>query len=341
MIAAIDWASFLTDGELPALLSDPRVIAALIFVAAAGLIISIWAVARRIRGADAELEARLRSLEQLGVRPTDQLSILRDTDVARGALNRWLRDLSLANRLQRFIAQSGSEMGIGEFLGFATLIGLVVGATVYFSVWQDVRAFIFGIAAAGILPMWIAHRRAARMAKFSEQIPDAMDLMAGSLRAGHAYSAAVQVVADELTEPIATEFQTMAEEYRVGLSHRECLERLLTRVDHPDLHLFAVSVLIQTETGGNLAEILDGLAATVRSRFKLVGKVRAITAEGRLSGIILAILPVVVGAVLAVLNPKYFEPLIKERVGHIAIAVALFLQWIGYLWIRKITRVGE
>ena len=163
--------------------------------------------------------------------------------------------------------------------------------------------------------------------------------MVSSLRAGHAYTAAVQVAAEELDDPLAGEFQLMADQYRMGLGQRECLKLLLERVNTPDLRLFATAVLIQIETGGNLAEVLERLAEVIRARFKLAGQIQAITAEGRLSGAILGFLPIAVGITITILNPEYLKPLFSERLGIAMLAVALGLEFLGFLWIRRIVEV--
>ncbi len=131
----------------------------------------------------------------------------------------------------------------------------------------------------------------------------------------------------------------MTDQYRVGLGQRECLNLLIERVDTPDLRLFATAVLIQLESGGNLAEVLEKLAEVIRARFRLAGQVRAITAEGRLSGAILGLLPIAVGIVITLLNPEYLKPLFTEIPGLLMLAAAVVLELVGFLWIRRIVEV--
>jgi tight adherence protein B len=147
------------------------------------------------------------------------------------------------------------------------------------------------------------------------------------------------VVAEEIPDPLASEFQRMIDQYRVGLGQRECLNLLIERVDTPDLRLFATAVLIQLESGGNLAEVLEKLAEVIRARFRLAGQVRAITAEGRLSGAILGLLPIAVGIAITILNPEYLKPLFTEKAGLLMLGAAVVLELAGFLWIRRIVEV--
>jgi tight adherence protein B len=182
-------------------------------------------------------------------------------------------------------------------------------------------------------------RKKQRLAAFEAQLADAIDLLARALRAGHPLSAGFKLVADESPDPIGTEFRRVFEEQRFGMTVDESLHSLITRVDLLDVRMFVTSMLIQRDVGGNLAEILDSLAGTVRTRFTILAKVRAFTAQARLSGYVLAMLPVALGILLFMVNPPYILALFQEPLGRVMLAVCLVLQGIGYFWIKSIVDI--
>jgi tight adherence protein B len=293
---------------------------------------------RAVRGGlDPEVEARLRELEGPLDSARNRITILRAA--LPGEIPAWLRDPRFTVRLERLLTQSGSTLSPGELV-LALFVSGGVGASLAVVSGLPVGSVLAAGLLAATIPLFVLRlQRGRRFRKLTAQLPGALDLMVSSLRAGHAYTAAVQVAAEELDEPIAGEFQLMSDQYRMGLGQRECLKLLLERVNTPDLRLFTTAVLIQIETGGNLAEVLERLAEVIRARFKLAGQVRAITAEGRLSGAILGLLPIAVGITITILNPEYLKPLFSERVGLIMLGVALGLEFLGFLWIRRIVEV--
>jgi tight adherence protein B len=292
-------------------------------------------------GMDPELEARIRDLERPREATESRISILRQTVRSEiPTLDRWLKQIKFTARIERLLMQAGSAMATSEFLLFSALIAVatLLTARVALSIpWPG--AVALALVGASVLPLLLIQRRASRYRRLTEQLPETLELMASSLRAGHAYTAAVQVVAEELEDPIAGEFQVMVDQYRVGLDQRACLNLLVERVDIPDLRLLATAVLIQLESGGNLAEALDKLADVIRARFKLAGQVRAITAEGRLSGAILGALPIVVGVIITLLNPEYLKPLFRNPIGLMMVVMAVVLEFAGFMWIRRIVAV--
>ena len=178
-----------------------------------------------------------------------------------------------------------------------------------------------------------------RLAKFEKQFPDALELLARGLKAGHAFTAGMQLVADEMGPPIGPEFFKTYKEQNHGLDLNSALLNLCRRIDLQDLRFFTTAVMIQRETGGNLAEILDKIAALVRERFKLCNQVRALTAEGRLSGIILSMLPPVTALALYFMNQNYIMLLWRSPKGRMMALFALAFQALGILTIRKIVKI--
>jgi tight adherence protein B len=185
-------------------------------------------------------------------------------------------------------------------------------------------------------PYFIASaKKRQRIKKFERQLPDALDLVARSLRAGHAFSGGLQMVADEFDDPLGAEFQRTIAQINFGLSTEQALKSLANRVDCTDLKFFAVSVIIQRESGGNLAEILENISRLIRARFTLRGKIRTLTAEGKLSAAILVGLPVFVALALFFMNPDYIRVLSTDPTGKLLVVAALILLGLGIAWMKK------
>lgn len=220
-------------------------------------------------------------------------------------------------------------------LGFALALGmgtLIVGA--HFLV------VVCCATAGAFFPyMYIRRKRARRVMAFEDALPEAVDLLGRAIRAGHPLSAGLRMVGDEGREPVAGEFRRVFEEQRFGLSLEDSLLGMADRVPLVDVRIFAAAVLIQREVGGNLAEILDKLSDVIRQRFTLQRQLNVYTAQGRLSGLILALLPVGVGFLMYLLNGEYTLELFRDPRGRFMVGTALCLQVLGYLWIRKVVDV--
>lgn len=195
-------------------------------------------------------------------------------------------------------------------------------------------------AGTGVLPpLWLVLKRKKRMGKFSQQLPEALELLSRSLRAGHSLAAGIGLVASEMPDPIAKEFGRVFEEQNLGISLDEALEEMTVRVPNMDLRFFATAVMLQRQTGGDLAEILDKIGSLIRERFKLAGQIQALTGEGRLSGIVLLALPPLMMCVMLYLNYDYAMVLFRDPDGRKLMAGAIVLQFVGALVIRKIINV--
>jgi len=219
------------------------------------------------------------------------------------------------------------------------LSGLVMGVALFIVVRRPIFMPIAFIAGATIPIIFLKHKRTARLKKFEEQFPDALDLMARALRAGHAFQTSMGMVADEMPAPVGIEFKKAFEQQNFGLPLREVLDQLAERVSLLDVKFFVTAVTIQRETGGNLAEILDNLAHVVRERFKILRQVRVHTAHGRFTGYVLMALPAALGIVLNFINPEHMDLLFRERMGQMMILGAIVMQTIGYVWIRKVIKI--
>jgi tight adherence protein B len=259
----------------------------------------------------------------------------RAPDWLEGALQRIPR----ASDLQSFLEQAGTTIGVFSFLvfsmGYASAFGFLAtaaGGSLLTS------GFVAVIGAA--LPyLFFARKRRKRMEKFEEHLPDAIDLLGRAIRAGHALSTGLGMVAEEAEEPVASEFRQVFEEQKYGLPIGESFQSLTDRITLPDLQIFTTAVLIQRDVGGNLAEILDKLSYVIRERFKFRRQLRTHTAQGRLTGIILGVAPIVAGVGMFVLNPEYMMPLLTKPAGRMLLMAAVGLQLFGFLVIRRITDV--
>jgi tight adherence protein B len=241
--------------------------------------------------------------------------------------------------LNRLIEQSGSRVSVTVIvltsLFCALACGTVVAVFIRF-VWAPPAAALVGL----LLPFLVLRRRRAhRMKRFEEQFPDALDLVSRALRAGHAFTTAMGMVASEAPDPIGPEFRKTFDEQNFGLPLKEALNNLAARVPLLDVRFFVTAVLIQRDTGGNLAEILDNLAYVVRERFKVLRQVRVYTAHGRFTGYVLISLPAALALVLMWINPEHMGVLFSEKMGQAMLTVAVVLQIIGYVWIKKVVKI--
>jgi tight adherence protein B len=229
-------------------------------------------------------------------------------------------------------ATTGGILVVSGGLAVLGMLGVMLFAPV-------VGAAPVGLSLGALPVLFLMQRRAARIKKFEEQFPEALDLLSRALRAGHAFQTSLGMVADEVAEPVGPEFKKTFDQQNFGLPLKECLFELADRVPLLDVRFFATAVTIQRETGGNLAEILDNLAHVVRERFKILRQVRVHTAHGRFTGYVLLSLPAALGIALTFINPDHMKLLFNEKMGQTMIIVAIIMQTIGYVWIRKIIKI--
>lgn len=244
-----------------------------------------------------------------------------------------LRDLTL------IIEQAGLNWSVPILLVTCVGLGLGFGLfTLILTRFWILSALATGFGAA--LPYMVLRRkRAKRIRLFEEQLPETIDLLGRAIRAGHPLSAGLKMVADECHEPVQGEFQRTFEEQRFGLPLEDSLMAMSDRVGLVDVRILTTAILIQRNVGGNLAEILDNLAYTIRERFKIRRQLRVYTAQGRMSGYVLALLPIVMGGVFYLLNPAYIALLFTDPAGKAALVVAIIMQIIGFFWIRNIVDI--
>ncbi len=225
---------------------------------------------------------------------------------------------------------------------FISLIGILfcLGFGIAWTMKNSISLALVAGGVLGFLPMLILRIKRQRKTRiFERQMPECMELLARSMRAGHALPSAIELAAKEIPVPLGLEMKIVFEEQRLGLGMLQALRRLGERVNSQDLQFFITSVLLQMETGGNLAEILENIGFLIRERLKLKGKIKALTAEGRFSALILCLLPFVVFAAISILNPKYLDTLLHEPMGVYLIGACLVSMGFGILWMKKIIRI--
>lgn len=254
-------------------------------------------------------------------------------------IQRILLQIPKVHHLDRLLLQAGSSKTVLHLLtvcalaGFGgILIGKVLG-------WPWPWSMLMGMVLAVLPLVRLTWLRTRRVQKINAQLPDAMDLISRALRAGHAFSAALAMVGNEAQEPIAGEFKTTFDEINFGISTQNALLNLATRVPITDMRYFVMAVIIQLETGGNLAELLSMLANLIRDRFKLFGKIRVLAAEGKLSAYILVALPFCVAGMLQLINPGYMDVLLTDPMGIKLVIGALFMMALGVFVMWRIIKI--
>jgi len=263
----------------------------------------------------------------------------RQTAEATGMLAKAFTRFSFTERFQRMLDQANVPWSAAQ-----TLVRLSVTAAVLLA-----ATLAFGIpplaglgmaAAVFVLPiLYLMRRRKKRLARLVEQLPDVFELLSQSLRAGHSLASGMQLISRELPEPAGIEFGRVFHEQNLGLKIEDALRNMAERVDMLDVRFFVTAVLIQRQTGGDLAEVLDKIGAVIRERIKLFGTVQALTAEGRLSGYVLLALPVLMFAVMLQVNRDYATMLLYEPAGKMMLTVAVVMQLMGWAMIKKIVNI--
>jgi len=287
------------------------------------------------------LRDRLSTVQKSGERePSQELALLRDEVLSKiPALDNLLRRSSSISNLQTLLEQADVKSRAGNVLLLCLLSGAGLGLIVL--VFSPFPQFAWlGLIIGGFFPYSYAnYKRSKRFSKFEELFPEAIDTLARAVRAGHAFTTALELIASELGEPVASEFRKLYEEQKFGLPVRDALINLTQRVPLVDVKFFVTAVMLQRETGGNLAEILDNLSYVIRERFKIMRQVRVHTAQGRMTMMLLMGLPPIIVVTMQTMNPLFIRPLFDDPIGHLLIVVGITLQTVGYFVIRRIIQI--
>ena len=254
-------------------------------------------------------------------------------------VDRILRRTDALARVQALLQQADSPWTVARLLAYTLLGGLAGLLAAYWRTGAMLPSAVLGGAAACLPMLYIWRLRASRLGKFEQRLPEALDMMVSAIRAGHGLLAAIGTVAKETPAPISVEFRKCFDEQNFGLDFRTAMENLARRVPLHDVQIVVTAMLIQKESGGNLAEIIEKVAHIIRERFRLKRQVRVHTAQGRLTGWILALLPVILGFGIFLVNPEYMQALWQNPTGVKLMYTASIMTLIGGLIIRKIVKI--
>ena len=269
-------------------------------------------------------------------------SLVKERRIARSAgLASLLRLFPVTTQMERMLLQTDLSWTVAQVIGMSLLLSVVIGGALGFFFPAMPLFSALGVVAGLAVPLVIViASRNKRDKDITKQMPDALDMMARSLRAGHGISAGFKLVAEEMPPPIAVEFGRCFEEHNMGVDFRDAVQHMTERAPkNMDLKLFAVSLVIQAETGGNLAEILEKIGVTIRERYKFFGKLRALTAEVKVSASLISATPFVFAALITASRPEYLLPLMTTTTGRMMLAAAVGLWVVGWILIRSLSRV--
>lgn len=317
------------------------ILSMLVFIAVVLLLEGLYLMWQTYKGPQVKkVHLRLKALSAAGD-SSAQSHLLRERMMSElPPFQRFLLRLPRAHELDRALLQANLGWSVANLLlGCAAL-----GAASYLAVTGLLhQAMLAGVLAAALiawLPLaYVQYRRLRRLRKLEQQLPDALDLLARALRAGHAFGAGLQMIGDEMSEPIASEFRFVHDEVNFGVALEQALSNLSVRVPITDVRYFVVAVLIQRESGGNLTEVLTNLSRLIRQRLKLFWHVRVLSAEGRLSAWLLSLLPFAIGGLMTVFNPTFMEPMWTDPIGQTLVQSLLISMALGILMLRKIIRI--
>jgi tight adherence protein B len=254
-------------------------------------------------------------------------------------LNKLLVYLPGIKSLDRLVEQANSSHSPGFYILislFVALSAFIGGSLVsHNSLVALLGGLLLGAAPFGVLRL----KKKRRISAFQKQLPEALELIARALKAGHAFTSGIKLAAEEFTDPLGSEFQATLDEINFGSSIADAFKNMANRIDCPELRFFVVSVILQRETGGNLAEIIESLSRLIRDRFKFEGKIRVLSAEGRLSAAILVALPIFIALVIRMISPNYLDPLFTDPSGKMAAVAALAGMAVGIVFIKQMIRI--
>jgi tight adherence protein B len=322
------------------------VIALVVFLLVALLVFAVGSFLDQRSAQARMLRDRLATVQKAEQQTSEELALLRDEMMSKiPALDSLLRRSERMANFQIFLEQADLKVRAGNILILCVVSAAVLGVVGYFVAGslppnQSLLFVMVGVIVGAVLPYsYASYRRTKRFQRFEELFPNAIDTLARAVRAGHAFTTALELIANEISEPIASEFRKLFEEQKFGLPVRDALMNLAARVPLVDVKFFVTAVMLQRETGGNLAEILDNLSYVIRERFKIMRQVRVYTAQGRLTMMLLMGLPPIIVVVMLTTNPMFIRPLFADPIGHTLVVGGIVLQTIGYFVIRKIIQI--
>ena len=317
------------------------ILAVLVFIAVLLLAEALYLIWKTYKGPEArKIESRLRALSG-SLDHSKQARVLKERMLSEvPALQRLLLNLPRAQRLDRFILQAGLDWTVSRLLVTCWALGVIAFMAMIGLAHQPLSAALLAGVAVGAIPLGYVHSlRQRRLGRLERQLPDALDLVTRALRSGHAFASGLQMIGDEMAEPIAGEFRIVHDEVNFGVSLQQALNNLSERVPVTDLRYFVVAVLIQRESGGNLTEVLANLSRLIRERLKLLSRIRVLSSEGRLSAWVLGVMPFGLAGGMYLVNPEFMSPLWTDPIGLTIIKYTMSMMAIGILVLRRIVRI--
>jgi tight adherence protein B len=259
-------------------------------------------------------------------------------DVDMAILTSDVEDKRLKMKVQRDLARANLKLTFSEY--YYIRVGLMVGLGLFLYLFRDPLSGVIGAFLGYMLPRFYVGRRiGGRLGKFNKQLPDTITLLSNSLRAGSSFLQSIELVSRETPAPMGEEMGRVVREVNLGLGMEEALKNMVRRIKSDDLDLMVTAISIQQQVGGNLAEILDTIAFTIRERVRIKGEVNTLTAQGRMSGYLVAVLPIAIAGMINMIQPAFMEPLFTQTVGQIMLGVGITMMTIGFFAIRKITDI--
>src|SRR5271165_4726830 len=316
-------------------------IALLVFVVVALATFAVVSLLDERRAQARLIRDRLATVQKAPERdPNEELALLRDEQLSKiPALDTLLRRSARVSAMQDSLLQAGMKFRAGNFLGMCALVGVLAGIVALILTKNPAIGWAALIIGSFLPYAVVSYRRQKRFEKIEELFPEAIDTLARAVRAGHAFTTALEMISNEISEPLASEFRKLFEEQKFGMPVRDALMNLTQRVPLVDVKFFVTAVMLQRETGGNLAEILDNLSYVIRERFKIMRQVRVYTAQGRLTMMLLMGLPPIIVITMLLTSPAFIRPLFYDPIGHTLVVAGIVLQTLGYFVIRKIIQI--
>lgn len=317
------------------------IMVSLVFVSVVLLLKSLHMIWKSYKGPEVRIiEKRLRALSA-SADTSHQAHLLKQrmlSDVP--ALERLLLGRPRMHRLERVIFQAGLDWTVSQLLLFSAALGVISYMLITLVAHQSTFfGLVIGGAISALPLLYVLRKRSHRLSRIQHQLPDALDLVIRALRSGHAFPSGLQMVGEEMMEPIANEFRIVSDEVNFGVSLQQALLNLSERIPITDLRYFIVAVLIQRDSGGNLTEVLGNLSRLIRERLKFMSKIKVLSAEGRLSAWVLGVMPFALAGVMYLVNPEFMAPLWNDPIGIAIIKYMLVLMAVGIFILRKIIKI--
>jgi len=317
-------------------------IAILVFAAVFCATLAVYYVVQsRLNWQSRATKKRLDGLSGTAAQQTEVVSILRQQEKLSTIplVDRLLQKFSVGNYLKKLIVQSGTRTNPGTVVLAMGSLGMLAFLVSHYMTNNVLLSAVIAPGPAALPYLYLVYRRSKRLREFEEQLPEALDMIVNALRSGFTFELAIKMVAQELPDPLAYEFAVVFEEQNLGVPLTDALAGLRYRVPSDDLDLLIISLVLHRRTGGNLAEVLEKTAGTIRDRFRLKREVRTKTAHGRFSGFVLIMMPIGMIAILLTLAPDYFLLLLHDKAGQYLLATAIIMQIIGIFVIKKIINI--